>query len=207
MTRFLNFLYEKEAEKKLLSRSAHSGTPPSGPTRPTELGDTKEHAKALLQDTDNIRVHLRANVRTLTPRKTIGASRALAAARQLMNSTDSALHRPPVSTPTTTSLQRSPANSSAYLRSFSLLACNKTTPSVCDVFGTAALDAVKSRRIVMSTAQLCSLEQRKTAGQHLNGAFIVGGICHVHVGLPPHSGPCLATHPGECAFGSNCACT
>ena len=58
--------------------------------------------------------------------------------------------------------------------------------------------------------QLCSLEQRKTAGQHLNGAFVVGGNCHVHVaelGLPPHCGPCLATHTGECAFGSNCACT
>ena len=84
--------------------------------------------------------------------KTIGASRALAAARQLMNSTDSALHRPPVSTPTTTNLQRSPADNSAHLRSFSLLACNKTTPSVCDVFGTAAPDAVKTLRIIVSTA-------------------------------------------------------
>ena len=109
-------------------------------------------SKALLQDTDNIRVHLRRQPSDTDPRKTIGASRALAAARQLMNSTDSALHRPPVSTPTTTSLQRSPANSSAYLRSLSLLACNKTTPSVCDVFGTAAPDAVKTLRIVMSTA-------------------------------------------------------
>ena len=103
-----------------------------------------------LQDTDNIHVHRQPS--DTDPCKTIGASRALAAARQLMNSTGSALHRPPVSTPTTTSLQRSPANGSAYLRSFSLLTCNKTTPSVCDVFGTAAPDAVKTLRIVMSTA-------------------------------------------------------
>ena len=172
-----------------VSRSANSGTPPSAATGPTDRS-----CPAARQY--NIRVHLRRQPSDTDPRKTIGASRALAAARQLINSTDSALHRPPV--------RRPPQRVHNGHQPTVPHACAPCLRRRCDVFGAAAPVAVKTLRIVMSTANcdgrpLANTSMAVRRWRKLSRSMSRSLACHLTV--PPAS-----RHTRECALGSNCAC-
>ena len=80
-----------------------------------------------------MRIHRFLQAKNADPRNSGGADRALTLARSLTNLAASPLHGPPVSMPTTTKRQRSPARSSWYLRSLSPRARARTMPSVVAV--------------------------------------------------------------------------
>ena len=99
------------------------------PCKSTAGGDTIEWAKALPQDTASMRDHLRIQARYAERLRMGGASRARAEAKVFTKSSDSELHRPPVSMATTTKWHLSPWRSSACFRSLSGRALATTAPS------------------------------------------------------------------------------
>ena len=136
------------------NRSARGGASPPVQQMDSHClaGSTKEAAKAVAHATDNIRVHRRSQDKDTDLCKKLGTSCALAVESCLTKSTASSLHRPPVSMPTTTSLQRREATSSGYLASLSLLAFNSTAPSTSAALRCGSPARVKTQRSVMSTA-------------------------------------------------------
>ena len=121
-------------------------------------GSTKEAAKVVAHATDHIRVHLRSQDKDTDLCMKLGTSCALAVESCLTKSTASSLHRPPVSMPTTTSLQRREATSSGYLASLFVLAFKSTTPSTSAALRCGSLARVNTQRSVMSTAS-CAPQQ------------------------------------------------
>ena len=124
---------------------------PDHPTHQPAMRPTNWQ-KDLPQDTDIMRIHRFLQAKNAEPRNSGGADRALAPARSLTKLAASPLHRPPVSMPTTTKRQRSPAKSSWYLRSLSRRALARTTPSVLAAPTQANPLAVSALRTVTSTA-------------------------------------------------------
>ena len=104
--------------------------------------------------TDNIRVHLRSHAKDTDLRMKVRTSCALEVQSCLKKSTAPSLHRPPVSMPTTTILQRPEAASSGYLASLSLLALINTAPSMSAALNCGSPARVMTLRKVMSTASL-----------------------------------------------------
>ena len=74
-------------------------------------GSTNDVAKLVAHTVDSIRVHLRSHANDTDLAMYTGTSLALAMESCRSNSTPSSAQRPPVSMPTTTNLQRPPANS------------------------------------------------------------------------------------------------
>ena len=133
------------------------------PCKSTAGGDTIEWAKALPQDTASMRDHRRIQGRFAERLRIGGASRARAEAKVFTKSTDSVLHRPPVSMATTTKWHLSPWRSSAYFLSLSA--------SQSDVH-----------------SELSSMAERETGRQHCGCHCDI----HVaELGVEPHRGPCF----------------
>ena len=81
-----------------------------------------------------------------------GASRAREAANCSTSESASGLHRPPVSTPSTSSWHRSLSHNSTYFVSLSCRASANTAPSTVEAFDRARPHAVTALRTVISTA-------------------------------------------------------
>ena len=101
------------------NKSAKSGTAPSTPSKASACEEINEPANARLHKMDNMRVHLRRHPRNHERLKSGAASRARPDAKHSMKFNASTLHRPPVSSPTTTNWHLPPSNSSWYLFSLS----------------------------------------------------------------------------------------
>ena len=154
--------------------------------------------------TDNIRVHRRSQDRDTDLRMKLGTFSALAIESCLTKSTASSLHRPPVSIPTTTSLQRREATSSGYLASLSLLALTSTAPSTSAVLRCGSPRACQDTAECDVHCKLCTAKARKVL-QDLNASAIAGSHVHVHVAevcVETDACACFATHPGPTLFRS-----
>ena len=127
---------------RVRSRASYSGFPEQvrqiwrGPVSTAPHVQTGLHQRigeSRAHETANMRVHRRCHAKCTDRRRTGRASRARAPASMPTNSMASLLHRPPVSSATTTKRHRLPATSSAYLVSLSRRARMGCSIRVCSV--------------------------------------------------------------------------
>ena len=191
-----------------LKRSTASGVPPSVlATACNALGPAvKEMAKARAQEIDSMRDHLLLHARKADRASVGAASLDLHRARHSTNSKASVLHRPPVSSATTTSRQRSPAINSAYFCALSARALWQVIPSsrAVPVLGSPRL--VRAQRSVMSTANWAPWNSGRpdaTTSMHRSSSR---PHCDIHVPefyIGADDGSCFAAHSCQGSLGCN----
>ena len=135
------------------NKSAKRGVcPPVWHQERWRAGSTSEAANAVAHVTPSIRVHLRSHRRPTWNRMNDGASCAFACDNSLNTSTDSSLHRPPVSMAMTMSLHRPEVANSRYAVSLSVRAFTNMAPSMSAACAWASPSQVNTLRRVTSTA-------------------------------------------------------
>ena len=178
------------------NKSAKRGVcPPVWHQERWHAGSTSEAANAVAHVTLSIRVHLRSHRRPTWNRMNDGASCAFACDNSLNTSTDSSLHRPPVSMAMTMSLHRPEVANSGYAVSLSVRA---SPTCVCVGFTFTSQHAAESD----VHGQLHASITRQVLRKHLNLPCVICTDIDVHVpqkNVLPDRRSCFPEDAARCA--------